>query len=71
MPYLLFASIFTGSLPDALAALVAFTALFGGAARYAAVLADRDESEIEKATAIGFFLGGSVGLLILIRDSLT
>jgi hypothetical protein len=69
--YLLLASVLTGSLPDALAALVAFTALFAGAARYAAVLTDRDETEIERATAIGFFLGGSVGLLILFRDWLT
>lgn len=71
MLYLLFASIFTGTLPDALAALVAFTALFGGGARYAATLAGCDESEIERATAIGFFFGAGVGLLILLRDSLT
>lgn len=71
MPYLFFAGIFTGSLPDALAALVAFTALFGGAAHYAAILQGRDETEVERATAFGFFLGGGIGLLILLRDSLT
>lgn len=66
MPYLLFAGVLTGSLPDAISALVAFTALFGGAAHYGAVLLGRTEAEVERATAIGFFLGVCPAALILL-----
>lgn len=65
------AGIFTGALAGAVAALIGFTGLFGGAAHYAAVLAGRSEREIERATAIGFFLGFGLGALALIVDSLT
>lgn len=44
------AGIFTGALSGAVAALIGFTGLFGGAAHYAAVLAGRSEREVEGAT---------------------
>lgn len=65
------AGIFTGALSGAVAALIGFTGLFGGAARYAAVLAGRSEREVERATGIGFFLGFALGAIALIVDSLT
>lgn len=68
MLYVLLASVLTTRLPDAIAALVAVTALFGSAARYAAVLAGREESELERATAFGFFFGFALGLLGLLVD---
>lgn len=53
--------IFTDALSGAVAALIGFTGLFGGAAHYAAVLAGRSEREVERATGIGFFLGFGLG----------
>lgn len=70
MPYLLFAGVLTGSLPDAAAAVLAVTGLFGGSARYAAILARRDKDEVERATAMGFFFGFGLSLLGLGIDSL-
>ncbi len=66
-----FGGIFTNELSGAIAALVGFTGLFGGAAHYAAILAGRTQAEIERATAIGFFFGVALGALILLVDSLT
>jgi hypothetical protein len=40
------------------------------AAHYAAVLADRSEREVERATGIGFFLGFGLGALALVIDAL-
>jgi hypothetical protein len=51
---LVLAGIFTNTLSGAVAVLVGFTGLFGGAAHYAAVLAGRTEREIERATGFGF-----------------
>lgn len=51
--------IFTDAVSGAVAALLGFTGLFGGAAHYAAVLAGRSEREVEQATGIGFFLSPS------------
>lgn len=69
MSNLLFGGIFTGALSGAVAALVAFTGLFGGAAHYGAILAGRDKPEIERATAFGFFIGFGLGVLVLVIDS--
>ncbi len=67
----IFAGILTDALSGSVAALIGVTGLFGGAARYAAVLAGRSEREIEHATAFGFFAGFGVGALVLVIDSLT
>jgi len=66
-----FGGIFSSELSGAIAALVGFTGLFGGAAHYAAILAGRSKVETERATALGFFLGFGLGALALVVDSLT
>ena len=66
---MVYAGVFTNTVSGAIAALVGFTGLCGGAAHYAAVLADRTEREIERATAFGFFLGFGFGALVLVTDS--
>lgn len=68
---LVLAGIFTNVLSGAVALLIGATGLIGGAARYAAVLANRTEREIERATAFGFFLGFGLGTLALLVDSAT
>ena len=65
------AGIFTETLPGAVAVLAGLTGLLGGAARYAAVLADRSERGIERATGFGYLLGFAIGSLILTIDVLT
>ncbi len=70
MAGLVLGGIFTDALSGAVAALIGFTGLFGGAAHYAAVLADRSEREVERATGIGFFLGFGLGGLALVIDAL-
>lgn len=67
---LVLGGIFTDALSGAVAALIGFTGLFGGAAHYAAVLADRSEREVERATGIGFFLGFALGAVALVIDAL-
>lgn len=62
--------IFTEALSSAAAALIGSTGLLGGAAHYAAVLAGRSKGEVERATAIGFFLGFGFGAFILTIDVL-
>jgi hypothetical protein len=63
--------IFTNALSGATAILLGCTGLFGGAAHYASVLADRKGREIERATAYGFFIGFGLGALVLLLDALT
>jgi hypothetical protein len=62
---------FGGIFTEALSGLAAFaalaTGLIGGTARYAAVLSGRTEHEIERATAIGFFVG--LGVAVMARMS--
>ena len=62
--------ILTDALSGAVAALLGFTGLFGGAAHYSAVLAGRSEREVERATGVGFFLGFALGALALVIDAL-
>ena len=66
-----FGGIFTNELSSAIAALLGFTGLFGGAAHYAAILAGRTKAQIERATAFGFFSGFGLGTVILLADALT
>lgn len=66
----IFSSILTGDPPGAVATLVGITSLFGGTARYAAVLAGRLEPDVERATAIGFFVGLGIAVLVLAIDAL-
>jgi hypothetical protein len=67
---MVYAGIFADTASGAVAVLVGFTGLLGGAAHYAAVLANRSELEIERATAFGFFVGFGLGSLGLVIDSL-
>lgn len=71
MKVIVFSGIFTERLADAAALVISSTGLIGGAARYGAVLAGRSEREIERATAVGFFLGFGVGVFALVVDSAT
>jgi len=66
-----FGGIFSNALSGAVAALVGFTGLFGGAAHYGAILAGRTKAETERATALGFFFGFGLGALALVIDSVT
>jgi len=68
---LFFGGIFSDALSGAVAVLIGSTGLIGGAARYAAVLAGRNEREVERATAFGFFMGFGLGILALLVDSAT
>lgn len=61
--------IFTNALSGAVAVLIGFTGLFGGAAHYGAVLAGRSERDIERATGLGFFCGFALGILVLGIDA--
>ncbi|HEX6152678.1 MAG TPA: hypothetical protein VFZ19_04060 [Solirubrobacterales bacterium] len=70
MSILHLAGIFTDSLSDVIATLLAFTGLTGGSAHYGAILAGRQEDEVERTTAFGFFLGVGLGFLVLARDYL-
>jgi hypothetical protein len=60
--------IYSETLSNTAALLALSTGLVGGASRYGAVLADRTEREIERATAIGFFLGLALALLTLASE---
>jgi hypothetical protein len=64
-----FGGVFTNGPSSAIAALVGFTGLMGGAGRYGAVLVKRNESEVEWATAVGFFGGLAVGCIALLIES--
>lgn len=46
------------------------TAAAAGATRYGAVLAGSDKDGVERATAIGFYLGVAVSILLLLVDRL-
>lgn len=68
MPSVLFGGIFTNAFSDAAAALISFTGLFGGAAHYGAILTNRTKTEVERATAYGFFIGFVLGALALLSE---
>ena len=71
MPGFSLGGIFTTAFSDAVAATISLTALFGGAARYAAVLVNRTKEEVERATAYGFFFGFWLGAVVLLIDFTT
>lgn len=68
---LLFAGLATDAFSSVAATLVAFTGLFGGASRYAAVLSGRSRTEVERATGLGFFAGFAIAILVVLIDALT
>ena len=47
--------VFTDAVSGLLAALIATTGLTAAVSRYATVLADKTEHEVERATAVGFW----------------
>jgi hypothetical protein len=53
-------------LAGAVAVLVGFTTLFGGAAHYGAVLAHQPEQTVEYLTGLGFFTGIIIGITVLV-----
>jgi len=59
---------FTNDPSGSVAALVGLTGLMGGAGRYGAILVNRNESDIERATAIGFFGGLAVGCAVFLLE---
>lgn len=67
---LLIAAILAGTFANSVAAVFAVSGFFGGAARYAAILARQAHDEVERATATGFFFGLLLGLLCLLVDYL-
>lgn len=66
-----FGGIVSDVLSGAVAVLVGVTGLFGGAARYVAVLTRRGKPDVERATAFGFFSGFCLGVLVLLIDVAT
>jgi hypothetical protein len=68
MEIVVLAQIFTEATSDAAALALASTGLIGGGAHYAAVLRRQTEGEIERVTAIGFFVGlGFCGTALLME----
>jgi ribosomal protein S18 acetylase RimI-like enzyme len=63
-----FATIQSEALSGAAALVALATGVMGGAARYAAVLHGRSENEVEKATAIGFFVGLGFTVMALVSE---
>jgi hypothetical protein len=66
---LAFGGIFTDAISSAVAVVLGFTGIFGGAARYGATLAGRSKPEVERATALGFFVGIAFGVFVLVIDA--
>ncbi|HEY7949938.1 MAG TPA: hypothetical protein VID51_03780 [Solirubrobacterales bacterium] len=68
---LIFGGIFTDAISGAVAVVLGFTGIFGGAAHYGATLAGRTKPEVERATAFGFFIGVAFGAFVLMVDVVT
>jgi hypothetical protein len=66
---LVIGGIFTSGFSGAVASLVGFTGLMGGAGRYGTILRGGSPSEIDRATAWGFFVGLGVGCLAILIES--
>lgn len=64
------AGILTEAFSDAAAVVVAVTGFFGGASRYAAVLAGWEKDKVERATANGFFFGLCLAVICVLVDFL-
>jgi hypothetical protein len=61
-------AIHSEALSSAAALIALATGVLGGAARYAAVLDGRSEREVERATAIGFFVGLGFTAMTLLSE---
>jgi hypothetical protein len=68
MENFLVASISSEALSSAAAVVALTTGVIGGAARYTAVLRGRSEYVVERATAIGFFVGLGFTALVLVSE---
>jgi hypothetical protein len=68
MKILAVAVLHSEALSSAAALIALATGVLGGAARYAAVLSGRSEYEVERATAIGFFVGLGFTALTLVSE---
>jgi len=64
----LIASISSEALSSTAAVVALTTGVIGGAARYAAVLIGRSEHGVERATAIGFFVGLGFTAMVLVSE---
>jgi hypothetical protein len=71
MEIVVLAEIFTEAASDAAALALASTGLIGGGSHYASVLMRRTEVEIERVTAIGFFVGLGFGGAALLAEAMT
>jgi hypothetical protein len=71
VPCFVLADIFPNGLSGDVAALMGFTGLVGGVGRYGAVLLGLTPSEIDRATALGFFGGLGAGCLAVLIESTT
>jgi hypothetical protein len=63
-----FGAILTEALSGAAAFAALITGLIGGTARYAAVLSGRTEHEVERATAVGFFFGLALAVMVRVSE---
>ncbi len=54
----------------AVAILVGFTGLIGGASHYGAILARLPKHDVERVTGVGFFLGAAIGGIFLLIEAL-
>ena len=63
-------NIHSGPFLSAVTLLASSVWLVGGSSRYAAVLIGRTQRQIARATAVGFFAGLALALLILTIDLL-
>ena len=68
-PCFVFGGIFANGLSGAVASLVGFTGLMGGAGRYGAIIRGKTPSEVDRTTALGFFIGLGAGCLALLIES--
>lgn len=64
------AGVLIDALSGSVAVLVSITGLFGGAAHYGAVLANRSDRDVERMTGYGFFAGTLVGFIAIALDAL-
>jgi hypothetical protein len=68
-PSFVLGGIFPNGLSGAVAVLIGFTGLVGGVGRYGATLLGLTPSEIDRATALGFFGGLGVGFFAVLIES--
>ena len=59
-------AVFAEPLAGAVAMMVSGTALGGGVGHYGGVLAGKSKTDIERMTSVGFFVGLTVSVLIVL-----